>query len=207
MKKLIPLLMALLLLSACGAPAAPEPANTPAAPEKTQETQTPEETQAPEEDETMKEETTEAPVVMTDSFVTLDGLDSYLRLWLAEGWTWTEGEQREGMKSLVLHAPTDDGFSVQLCWWDSFGMCGTGVDFRELELPGGMKATLATETSREGVWWTLILPPSPDQFTVQFGAPQALIDAHQAELDAMLATLQIGVLAHQTTVKPPVADR
>ena len=89
-------------------------------------------------------------------------------------------------------------------------MCGTGVDFREIELPNGMKATLATETSREEngevVWWTLILPASPDQFTLHISAPQSLIDEHQAELDAMLGSLQIGVLAHPTKVEPPRSD-
>ena len=201
MRKVIPILLAVLLLSACGAQGTQPPADTqpPAAAEQTEEADSmPTET----------EKTTETAPVMSDTKVTLDGLDSYLRLTLPEGWTWTEGESGGDRKSLLLCPPTDDGFQVEACWWDAFGMCGTGVDFQELLLPNGMKATLATEGSAETVCWTLILPASPDQFTLQINAPQALIDAHQAEIDAILSGLQTGVLAHippQPTA--PLADR
>ena len=133
---------------------------------------------------------------MNKETVTLDGRDSYLRLTLPEGWDWTEGETVEDRSSLILTPRTNDGFRVELVWWASFGMCGTGVDFSEYTLPDGRTATLAVDKSGDQVWWTLILPDSPDQFTIQFGAPQSVIDAHQAEIDAMLESLQLGALSH-----------
>ena len=199
MRKMIPILLAVLLLSACGAQGTQLPADTqpPAAAEQTEEADLmPTET----------EKTTETAPVMSETTVTLDALDSYLRLTLPEGWTWTEEEAMKGQRSLCLMAP-DDGFQIRVIWWESFGMCGTGVDFREIELPNGMKATLATEGPADMVWWTLILPADPDQFTLQINAPQALIDAHRAEIDAILSGLQIGVLAHTTTVTAPTVDK
>ena len=147
------------------------------------------------------------PDVLRDETVTLDGVDSYLRLTLPNGWTWTKGRESAERKSLLLHAPTDDNFIIELNWWASFGMCGTGVDFQEIALANGSTATLATEQSDGLVWWTLIPPASPDQFTLQISATQEMIDAHQADIDAMLDSLQIGVLAHPQTVRQPTADK
>ena len=205
MKKLIPILLALLLLSACGAhgtagqPTDTQPPETeaPAAPEATEETAAPE-TEIP-----ATEETTGEPV---DSTVTLDGLDSYLRLTLPEGWTWVDEGAAYGQHSILLKAPTGD-FEIRAVYWDVFGMCGTGVSFEDITLPNGMKATLAAEETSDMVWQTLILPPNPDQFTLQINAPQTQIDAHRAELDEILASLQIGVLAHLTPVTPSEADK
>ena len=42
---------------------------------------------------------------------------------------------------------------------------------------------------------------------MQISAPQAVIDAHRAEIDLMTANLQIGALSHLTVVAPPAADR
>lgn len=200
MKKNIPLLlMTLLLLGACAR--APQPAELPEQtiePELTAKPETAPETPTPEKEET----------VMRVDTVTLNGLDSYLRLTLPEGWDWTEGEAFEDRSSLVLTPRTNDGFRVELVCWDSFGMCGTGVDFSDYTLPDGRTATLAVEKSGGQVWWTLILPESPDQFTIQFGAPQSVLDAHQAEIDAMLETLQLGALSHippQPTI--PLVDK
>ncbi len=217
MKRIIPMLLVLLLL--CGCAAAPQPAELPEQTNGPEQTNQPEQTNGPE--QTNEPELPEKPetdaetpapekeeTVMRADAMTLDGTDSYLRLTLPEGWGWTEGETEENRKSLLLCPPTDDGFQIEVSCWDDFGMCGTGVDFQELQLPNGMKATLATEISDETVWWTLILPASPDQFTLQITAPQALIDAHQAEIDAILSGLQIGALAHippQPTA--PLVDR
>ena len=205
MKRIIPLLLVLLLLCACVRtplpPAAPEEkpsAETETAVQvQTQSTETetaaPEDTQQPESGTAEPEKETDE---MKNKTVTLDGLDSYLRLTLPEGWTWAREESVIGERSILLSAPTDDGFFLRAVFWDSFGMCGTGVDFRELELSRGLTATLATETIQGEVWWTLILPAQPDQFTLQFNAPQAVIDAHQAEIDQMLDSLLLGALSH-----------
>lgn len=187
MKKVIPVLLALLLLGACAR--APQPETVPDPTEAPELTAAP----APTADSGKTEEEMDD---MNKETVTLDGLDSYLRLTLPEGWDWTEGETVEDRSSLILTPRTNDGFRVELVWWASFGMCGTGVDFSEYTLPDGRTATLAVDKSGDQVWWTLILPDSPDQFTIQFGAPQSVIDAHQAEIDAMLESLQLGELSH-----------
>ncbi len=187
MKKIIPVLLALLLLGACARAPQPEAAPDP--------TEAPELTAAPA-PTADSGKTEEEMDDMNKETVTLDGLDSYLRLTLPEGWDWTEGETVEDRSSLILTPRTNDGFRVELVWWASFGMCGTGVDFSEYTLPDGRTATLAVDKSGDQVWWTLILPDSPDQFTIQFGAPQSVIDAHQAEIDAMLESLQLGALSH-----------
>lgn len=213
MKKFLPLFLALLLLTACSrAPAAPAPEERPApteAPAVNTENLTPDEPENSEEDDPMKATTADEsrePVAMSGETVTLDGLDSYLRLTLPEGWDWTEGETVEDRSSLILTPRTNDGFRVELVWWASFGMCGTGVDFSEYTLPDGRTATLAVDKSGDQVWWTLILPDSPDQFTIQFGAPQSVIDAHQAEIDAMLESLQLGALSHIPPQPQPPRD-
>lgn len=206
MKKLIPCLLALLLLTGCGAPAAaPEPETKLDADPVTEETQKTEETPPTETTGTTEPGTPDGSEssAPTKTEVTLDGLDSYLRMTLPEGWTWTEGKRSEGRTSILLTAPTDDGFQVEVVRWDSFGICGTGVEFRELELADGRKATLATEGMADMVWWTLILPAQPDQFTLQLNAPQSRIDQHQAEIDEMLDSLRIGVLAHPQTAEVP----
>lgn len=187
MKKIIPVLLALLLLGACAR--APQPETVPDPTEAPELTEAP----APTADSGKTEEEMDD---MNKETVTLDGLDSYLRLTLPEGWDWTEGDAHEDRSSLILTPRTNDGFRVELVWWASFGMCGTGVDFSEYTLPDGRTATLAVDKSGDQVWWTLILPDSPDQFTIQFGAPQSVIDAHQAEIDAMLESLQLGELSH-----------
>ena len=187
MKKIIPVLLALLLLGACAR--APQPETAPDPTEAPELTAAP----APTADSGKTEEEMDD---MNKETVTLDGRDSYLRLTLPEDWDWTEGETVEDRSSLILTPRTNDGFRVELVWWGFFGMCGTGVDFSEYTLPDGRTATLAVDKSGDQVWWTLILPDSPDQFTIQFGAPQSVIDAHQAEIDAMLESLQLGELSH-----------
>ena len=187
MKKIIPVLLALLLLGACAR--APQPETAPDPTEAPELTAAP----APPVDSGKTEEEMDD---MNKETVTLDGRDSYLRLTLPEGWDWTEGETVEDRSALILTPRTNDGFRVELVWWGFFGMCGTGVDFSEYTLPDGRTATLAVDKSGDQVWWTLILPDSPDQFTIQFGAPQSVIDAHQAEFDAMLESLQLGELSH-----------
>ena len=187
MKKIIPVLLALLLLGACAR--APQPETAPDPTEAPELTAAP----APTADSGKTEEEMDD---MNKETVTLDGRDSYLRLTLPEDWDWTEGETVEDRSSLILTPRTNDGFRVELVWWASFGMCGTGVEISEYTLPDGRTATLAVDKSGDQVWWTLILPDSPDQFTIQFGAPQSVIDAHQAEIDAMLESLQLGALSH-----------
>ena len=190
MRRIIPVLLALLLLTACGKTPEPSPAPLP-------ELFADEETAAPTEETTASYNEPETPApVSAGETVTLDGLVSYLRLTLPAGWTCAPDEDTGSSKELLLFAPTNDGLQIKLSWWESFGMCGTGVTFEEIELPNGMTATLATEPSADGfVLWTLILPGSPEQYTLHIYAPQSAIDAHQAEIDAMLASLTIGTLA------------
>ena len=125
-----------------------------------------------------------------------------ISLTLPQGWAWEKAPQDESVPPTsagVVFYPEDRALDCTVsfqCWLQGFGMCGTGVDFSEYPLPDGRTATLAVEKGGDQIWWTLILPESPDKFTIQFGAPQSVIDAHQAEIDAMLESLQLGELSH-----------
>lgn len=212
MKKLLPLLLILLLLlSACGAPAEqPDPAPTeapesePGAPEEPEPTTL----EGMDEDElpifpaegSASPEKEDAPA-LSEETVTLDGTDSYLRLTLPEGWTWAQAGGAVEGTVYGLWPEDDPDFKVELHWWpERFAMCGTGVTFQDYTLPNGQKATLATEQIGEDFTWILTLPESPDSFTIQFNAPYALYEAHRAELEQMLSTIQQGVLAHPDVV-------
>lgn len=215
MKRSLPLLLGLaLLLGACGAAA--EPAQT-AAPIPTESLPAAQ----PKGDDGLEENElpiltdlgdpgtpvpAEAPAVLSDVTVTLDGTDSYLRVTLPQGWTW---EQAAGVQSGTVYGlwPEDDmDFRVELRFWpERFGMCGTGVSFQDYSLPDGQKATLAYERINEDFCWTLILPESPDSFTIQFVAPYALYESHRAELELLLGSIQQGVLAHPDVVQTETA--
>ena len=180
MKRLFPLLLTLTLLCACGAPPVAENKLPPA-------------TEAP--------PPTAKPAAPEGAEVTLDGLSSYLRVTLPEGWTWEEREATADGRVLVLRPETDADFPVELHWWAStFAMCGTGVSFSDYLLPDGRSATLAVEDGSDCRFWTLILPEAPDSFTVQIVAEPAAFDAHAAELESLLLSLRTGVLAQLTPV-------
>lgn len=201
MKRMLPLLLALaLLLAACGTtPAAetsaerdqplppesePDPAEVAAAP-----SDAPDEGAAP------------SPA-RSDSVVTLDGVSSYLRVTLPETWTFEMGESTADSRVVILHPEDDESFAVELRWWSFFGMCGTGVTFADYPLPDGRTATLATEPSGDSQFWTLILPESPDSFTIDIYAKVSAFAAHEEELELLLGSIQTGVLAGLDPVTP-----
>ncbi len=212
MKKLIPFLLIFsLLLTACGGVAPPvqseaQPAkaeSTPASPSPSPAEETPaQEFELPVLGDEPLTPVGELPVLGKEA-VTLDGVSSYLRLTLPEGWTWEQaGGSQEGTV-YALYPETDPAFKVELHYWPQrFGMCGTGVTFTDYLLPDGKTANLATEQIGEELMWTLILPESPDSFTIQFVAPNALYEAHLAELELLLSTLQQGVRAELDVVQP-----
>ena len=212
MKKLIPFLLILsLLLAACGgaaqpAPSQPEPAKTesaPASPSPSPAEETPSlEFELPLIGDEPLTPAGELPV-LSEETVTLDGIASYLRLTLPEGWTWEQAGGTPEGTVYGLYPKKDPAFKVELHYWPQrFGMCGTGVTFEDFSLPDGKTATLATEQIGEELMWTLILPESPDSFTIQFVAPAALYESHQAELELLLSTLQQGVKAQLDVVQP-----
>lgn len=212
MKKLIPFLLILsLLLAACGgaaqpAPSQPEPAKTesaPASPSPSPAEETPsQEFELPLIGDEPLTPAEELPI-LSEETVTLDGIASYLRVTLPEGWTWEQAGGTQEGTVYALYPESDPAFKVELhCWPDRFAMCGTGVSFTDYPLPDGKTATLATEQIGEDLTWILILPESPDSFTVQFVGPQALYEAHRAELELLLSTLQQGVKAQLDVVQP-----
>ena len=129
--------------------------------------------------------------------VTLDGISSYLRVTLPEGWTWEQAGGTVDGTVYALYPEDDPDFKVELRLWnDGFpGLCGTDMSFSEYTLADGRKASIIYEVSDEEIWWWLILPESPDAFSIQFGVPYALYEAHRAELEQLLGTIQLGVLA------------
>lgn len=220
MKKLLPILLALLLLlCACGTAAEPEESPAPAA-EATLEpapAEAGEESPAPQEEnefelpvlgrEEAAGEEGSAESALSETLVTLDGLDSYLRVTLPEGWTWAQAGGAEEGTVYGLWPEDDPDFKVELHYWpNKFGMCGTGVSFTDYPLPDGRKATLATEEIGEELSWILILPESPDAFTIQFFAERELYEAHRAELELLLGSIRQGVLAGLDVVAPELAD-
>jgi len=218
MKRILPLLLVLLLLAACGAPADREalpppesgsaaPAESPAAAAMTE----PDEDELPiqiEGDEPVPAEepgTIQTPA-LSDTQVTLDGLSSFLRVTLPQGWTWEQAAGTADGTAYGLRPEHDPDFTVELHWWPQrFGMCGTGVTFTDYMLPDGSTATLATEEVGGHLSWTLILPEAPDSFTVQFTAETALYEAHRAELELLLGTIRQGVLANLDVAQPETA--
>ena len=215
MKKLIPLCLILsLLLAACGTAAQP-PRQDPQPTREVQLESTLPPAEASEEDECelpvlgdeplAPAKEAEAPV-LGEKTVTLDGVSSYLRLTLPEGWTWAQAGGTADGTVYGLWPEKDPAFKVELHYWPTkFAMCGTGVTFEDFPLPDGKSATLATEQIGEELMWTLILPESPDSFTIQFVAPKALSESHRAELELLLSTLQQGVRAELDVVKPDTA--
>ena len=213
MKKLIPLLLILsLLLAACGSvvpPAQSEPQaeKTEAAPASSTPSPSPTEAQPQEFELPVLGSESLPPVgelpTLGTEIVTLDGISSYLRLTLPEGWTWEQAAGTQEGTVYGLYPEKDPAFKVELHYWPQrFGMCGTGVSFEDFSLPDGKTATLATEQMGEELMWTLILPESPDSFTIQFVAPNTLYESHRAELELLLSTLQQGVKAELDAVQP-----
>ena len=216
MKKLIPLLLILsLLLAACGSvvpPAQSEPQaeKTEAAPASSTPSPSPTEAQPQEFELPVLGSESLPPVgelpALGTEIVTLDGISSYLRLTLPEGWTWEQAAGTQEGTVYGLYPEKDPAFKVELHYWPQrFGMCGTGVSFEDFSLPDGKTATLATEQMGEELMWTLILPESPDSFTIQFVAPNTLYESHRAELELLLSTLQQGVKAELDAVQPSTA--
>ena len=211
MKKLVPILLILaLLLAACGGMAPPAESESDGAKAESPASASPAPADKAEEEEYELPVLGDEPLtpagelpVLGKETVTLDGVSSYLRVTLPEGWTWEQAGGTQEGTVYALWPEKDPAFKVELHYWPQrFGMCGTGVTIEEYPLPDGKKATLATEQIGEDLTWTLILPESPDSFTIQFVAPTALYEAHQAELELLLSTLQQGVKAQLDVVQP-----
>ena len=209
MKRLLPLILILiLLLSACGSAPRDEEEQSPAPEAEAAEAPAPH-GEGPDADE--------LPILTDDGLftpddgvptigggtVTLDGISSYLRVDLPEGWTWAQAGGTPTGTVYGLWPEADPDFKVELHYWpEKFAMCGTGVTIQDYTLPNGEKATLAYERIGDEISWVLILPEAPDSFTIQFAVPYSLYESHRAELELLLGTIRQGVLAHPDVVTP-----
>ncbi len=156
MKRALPLLLALLLLAACGTAPATEQVLPPESEPGVPEAPSPTPHEGPDEDELpiltgeeSAEDVGESPAPALPSravTVTLDGISSYLRVTLPDGWVWEQAGGAVDGTVYCAYPENDPEFKVELHWWsDGFGMCGTGVTFQDYTLPDGRKATLAYE--------------------------------------------------------------
>ena len=161
--------------------------------------------EGPDEDELplLEESPPDGVPTLDSETVTLDGISSYLRVDLPRGWTWEQAGGTEEGTVYGLWPEDDPEFKVELHYWpQSFAMCGTGVSTQEYVLPNGEKATLAYEIIDDSISWTLILPESPDSFTIQFNTAYSLYEAHRLDLEQLLGTIRQGVLAQLDVVNP-----
>ena len=216
MKRLLPLILILiLLLSACGSAPRDEAEQSPAPEDETAEEPAPDgEGPDPDELPILTDDGHFAPddghftpddgvPTLGGGTVTLDGISSYLRVDLPEGWTWAQAGGTPTGTVYGLWPEADPDFKVELHYWpEKFAMCGTGVTIQDYMLPNGEKATLAYERIDEEISWVLILPEAPDSFTIQFAVPYSLYESHRAELELLLGTIRQGVLAHPDVVTP-----
>lgn len=211
MKRILPLFLTLLLLLAACGTAGPAPQPTPDLVAPVEGDSLPDAAPTPHEgpdedelpilgadDDAAPAEESPAPLpALSEETVTLDGISSYLRVDLPEGWTWEQAGGTVQDTVYGLYPTADPAFKVELHYWaDGFpGLCGTGKSFSDYTLPDGQKANIIYEISDEEIWWWMILPESPDSFSIQFGVPYELYEAHRAELEQMLSTIRQGVLA------------
>lgn len=88
-----------------------------------------------------------------------------LKLTLPEGWDWQEDPAEDGTEGILFWdgEKPDQRFRLS-AWPDSFGMCGTGVDFSEVTLASGAQLTEAREEDR---WIILIFDGVPGSYTVR----------------------------------------
>ena len=93
-----------------------------------------------------------------------------MKLTLPEGWDWQLAQPRDGTSEGILFWKEGNGdccFFLN-AWPEGFGMCGTGVDFTEVELPSGGKLTEAREETRDGGrFLTLIFEGVPGSYTLR----------------------------------------
>ena len=88
-----------------------------------------------------------------------------MKLTLPEGWDWQEDPAEDGTEGILFWdgEKPDQRFRLS-AWPDSFGMCGTGVDFSEVTLASGAQLTEAREEDR---WIILIFDGVPGSYTVR----------------------------------------
>ena len=88
-----------------------------------------------------------------------------MKLTLPEGWDWQIDPAEDGTEGILFWKEGDGDCCFFLNTWpEGFGMCGTGVDFTEVELPSGGKLTEAREGDR---WLILIFEGVPGSYTLR----------------------------------------
>ena len=117
-----------------------------------------------------------------------------MKMSLPEGWQWESDEHNQyGQTAWNEDLPDTVGFAFWpaeapemrfsfQCWTHTFGMCGTGVDFRHYD--GEHKLTVATEGIDNGksVQVTIIFNEVPGNYVVMGSVPTELWMAYQDQV-------------------------
>ena len=130
---------------------------------------------------------------------------------LPEGWEWemTDPNQSDGMVAEGL--PGRVGFTFWktdepevrftfTCWTQGFGMCGTGVDFANVN--GIHNLTLAEEKYEDGVYVTIIFNDVPGSYIVEGSVPRDWWEQYRDTVVGMVdsATVADGCITRDEAV-------
>ena len=115
-----------------------------------------------------------------------------ISLTLPDGWSYCETDE-ESRLGLTFWPEADPAVTAGVWFYtESFGMCGTGVDFEEVTLPGGGKATRATSQSGSSQMYTLIYKGTAGSYVGECFLSGADWDKYGASIASIFESAAVG---------------